>query len=336
MTQTRPHLLLLAGLLAVTAACQKGPYIELGGKKLTESDLKSEMSDRYKSMKEGIDRQYRSQVQSMLQELAHKKMIEKEAKEKGMSVDDYMASVQKDAALPTPEQVEAFHEQLKSSGQLPPGGQDIRADIIRYLAQQNREQAIQTEIARLKKKYGYHVPYERTKVEAGNRPSRGGQNAKVTIIEYSDFECPFCIKAQATTQKLREKYGDRVRWTFKNFPLEFHANAMGAHLAANCIYHLKPDSFWPFFDGVFSPGRDKKTLQAQSLKERAVKLGVDAAKYDACVKDPAMKKEIEDDIAEGGKIGVTGTPAFFINGRMISGAQPPDAFIEIIEEELAN
>lgn len=337
MTRTKLSMLLLTGsLLALLSACEKGPYVELGGKKLTESDLKKEMPDRYKSMTDSLERQRASQVNSMLNELAHKRMIEDEAKEKGVSVQDYMASIQKNAAMPTPEEIDAFYEKLRKEGQLPPGGAAVKVDIQRYLAQQNREEAVQTEVSRLKKKYGFKLPVERFEVSAEGRPSRGNEKAKVTIVEFSDFECPFCIRAQATTKQLRAKYGDRVRWVFRNFPLDFHAKAMGAHLAAICVHQTKPDAFWAFFDGVFDPARDKKVLDPDSLRSRALGLGVDAGRFDACLQSPDTKKIVDTDIADGGKVGVTGTPAFFINGRMISGAQPANAFIEIIDEELSN
>lgn len=337
-TRTRIAVLLAAGgLLALLSACEKGPYIELGGKKITESDLKKEMPDRYKSMTDSLERQRAAQMNSMLNELAHKRMIEDEAKEKGISAQDYMASIQKNAAMPTPEEIDAFYEKLRKEGQLPPGGgAAVKVDIQRYLAQQNREEAVQNEVSRLKKKFGFKLPVERFEVSAEGKPFRGSEKAKVTIVEFSDFECPFCIRAQSTTKQLRAKYGDRVRWVFRHFPLDFHAKAMGAHIAATCVYQTKPDAFWPFFDGVFDPARDKKVLDPASLRTRALGLGVDAAKFDACVQAPETRHSVEADIADGGKVGVTGTPAFFINGRMISGAQPANAFIEIIDEELSN
>ncbi len=326
-------------LVALLMACKpEGPYIELDGETLTERDLKSDehMKERLAQLESSLKKQYRAQVEQMLQELAHRRMIEKEAAEKGMDVRAYMDSIQQKAALPTQEEVDNFYNDLKKSGQLQGAGEGIKNDIANYLAQQNREAAIQAEVSRLKKKYGYNLPYERVDVATEGEPLRGSADAKVTIVEFTDFECPFCMRAQQTTRQLRERYGDRISFVFKDFPLDFHRNAMNAHIAASCVHREKPEAFWTFFDGLFDPARDKSALQADSLRARAISLGVDASRYDACVQDPAVLAEIEDDIEEGNAVGVTGTPAFFINGRLLSGAQPAEAFIEIIDEELAN
>jgi protein-disulfide isomerase len=328
-------LLLLAGLLI---ACEKKPYVELDGRKITESDLRKDanLSLRLDQLKASIEKQYNAQLEQMLQELAHKRMIEKEAKEKGMDAQAYLDSIQRSASIPSQQEVDDFYNNLKKNGQLQNAGEGIKNDIANYLAQQNREEAIQAEIARLKKKYRYRVPKERVEISTAGEPHRGGKDAKVTIVEFSDFECPFCMRAQKSTRELRERYGDRIQFVFKDFPLDFHQNAMGAHIAANCIQREKPEVFWKFFDGIFDPARDKATLKMDSLRSRAISLGVDAGKFDACINDPAIMKEIEEDIKEGSAIGVSGTPAFFINGRLLSGAQPVEAFIELIEEELAN
>jgi protein-disulfide isomerase len=325
-------------LLVSLAACGNKPYIELDGRKITESDLRKDetLKQRLDQLKASIDKQYNAQVEQMLQELAHKRMIEKEAKEKGMDVQAYMDSIQQTAARPTQEEVDNFYNDLKKNGQLQGAGEGIKNDIANYLSQQNRESAIQAEIGRLKKKYGYKVPLDRVDVSTVGEPLRGSKNAKVTIVEFTDFECPFCMRAQKSTKELRDRYGDRISFVFKDFPLDFHQNAMGAHIAASCVQREKPEAFWAFFDGLFDPARDKATLQMDSLRARALSLGVDAGKFEACMNDPSIMKEIEDDIKEGSAIGVSGTPAFFINGRLISGAQPAEAFIEIIEEELAN
>jgi len=348
-TQTTGHIgkirpTLMLSLIGIAIAslgltsCKKGPYIELNGRKLTVSDIQrdKQLGEKLTQLKATIDKQYNAQVQELLQELAHRRMIESEAKEKGVDVSAYLDSVQRQAEAPTDEQVDQFYNQLKESGQLQNAPPTIKTDIRNHLMQQSREAAIQQEVSRLKKKYRYNLPVERATVSIEGEPVRGSSNAKITVVEFSDFECPFCMRAQPTTKALMEHYGDNIRFVFKDFPLDFHANAMGAHIAANCVYREKPDAFWPFFDGIFSPNRDKKTLQTAALRERALSLGVNPARYDACISDPSIEEKINKNIEEGQSLGVSGTPAFFVNGRLISGAVPFDDFARVIDEELAN
>lgn len=329
---------ILFSLLVFGFSCSDRPYVEVKGRKLTEADLKREMPDRLKQLKESVKKQYNAQVEQMLQELAHKRMIEAEAKAKGVEPSAYLDSIARTAAAPSQDEIDSFYNQLKSSGQIKGTEPNIKVDIANHLAQQKRESAIQAEISRLKKEYNYRLPpTDRVEVSIEGQPTRGGKNAKVTIVEFSDFECPYCIRAQKTTKELRETYGDKIKWVFKDFPLDFHPHAMGAHIAARCVYQEKPDAYWPFFDEIFDhSNNDKTVLEEVSLRKRAISHGVNAAKYDACVADPKIMGIVEDNLKEGQSVGVNGTPAFFINGRLLSGALPAQDFITVIEEELAN
>ena len=202
------------------------------------------------------------------------------------------------------------------------------------MMQEESSKLIRKEISRLKKKYKYKDDVAKAEVDIKGEPVRGNANAKVTIVEFSDFECPFCIRSQASTKKVREVYGDKVKFVFKDFPLSFHPSAMNAHLASNCMYKENPANYWNFFDEVFSPTRPANILQADTLKNLAIKHGANPATYEKCVMSADTKKEVEGDISEGEKLGVNGTPAFFINGRLLSGALPFEEFQSIIDEEL--
>ncbi|MBW7857914.1 MAG: thioredoxin domain-containing protein [Leptonema sp. (in: Bacteria)] len=329
---------LVFSLLIFSIGCSDRPYVEVKGRKLTEADLKREMPDRLKQLKDSVKRQYNSQLEQMLQELAHKRMIEAEAKKQGLEPSAYLDTIARTASAPSQDEIDSFFNQLKASGQIKGTEPNIKIDIANHLAQQKRESAIQAEISRLKKEYNYRLPpMDRVEVSIDGQPTRGGKDAKVTIVEFSDFECPYCIRAQKTTKELREKYGDKIKWVFKDFPLDFHPHAMGAHIAARCVFQVKQDAYWTFFDQIFDHSNgDKTVLEEPSLRKRALSLGVDATKYDSCVANPDTMGEVEDNQKEGQNVGVNGTPAFFINGRLLSGALPAQDFIEVIEEELAN
>ncbi|HEX4460508.1 MAG TPA: thioredoxin domain-containing protein [Polyangia bacterium] len=174
---------------------------------------------------------------------------------------------------------------------------------------------------------------ERFKIPTGNAPAKGPEHAKVTIVEYSDFQCPFCSRVEPTIDQIVKTYGKDVRVLWKNQPLPFHQNAMPAAEIAMAGYAKKGnDTFWKLHDTLFKnqqqltrPDLEKYAKEA-GLSDDDIKDALDAKKYDA---------QIKADSAEGTKFGARGTPAFFINGRSLSGAQPFDAFKKVIDEEIA-
>jgi len=172
-------------------------------------------------------------------------------------------------------------------------------------------------------------------VTADDDAVKGDKDAPVTIIEFSDYECPYCKRyVDNTLSQITEKYikTGKVKYIFRDFPLGFHKSARPAGIAAECFRKQTDDEgYWDFHDKLFENNRE---MTAENLKAWAVEMGADGGKFDTCMADPAMAKELDDDMAEGSKYGVRGTPAFFINGINLSGAQPFAKFEEIIEAEL--
>jgi len=176
--------------------------------------------------------------------------------------------------------------------------------------------------------YNFEKP-DKINILPKNNPSIGSKDAKVTIIEFSDFECPYCQRSQSVNKQLREKYKDRIRWVFRDFPLNFHQNAMFAHIAANCAE--KQGKYWEMFDNLF---QNTGSLEKSKVLKIAEQLNLDMSKFQECTTDKSISDEIRNDISEGQEVGVSGTPAFFINGIMVEGAQPISAFENIIDQEL--
>ena len=172
-------------------------------------------------------------------------------------------------------------------------------------------------------------PSKEHKVEVANAPIRGDENAKVTIVAFSDFQCPFCNRVNPTLAKLLETYPGKVRVAFKHLPLRIHPDAPAAHAAAEAAH--KQGKFWEMYDKIFANQRD---LKPETFKKYATELGLDVAKFEKDVADPATKARIDADTKEADKLGVAGTPAFFINGRYLSGAQPYETFQKIVDEQL--
>lgn len=165
-------------------------------------------------------------------------------------------------------------------------------------------------------------------------PSWGNADAPVTIVEISDFECPFCGKVNPTLKQLKAKYGpEKIRIVWKHHPLPFHKAARPAHEAAAAVMDLAgSEAFWKFHDLAFA---NRKDLTTENFKKWAKESGVDAAKFEAALKDKKYAAKVDEDMAVARKIGANGTPAFRINGVELSGAQPVDAFAKIIDEQLA-
>ena len=165
-------------------------------------------------------------------------------------------------------------------------------------------------------------------------PVWGSRSAPVTLVIFSDFQCPFCTRVEATINQLKEKYGkDKLRIVWKSNPLPFHPNAKPASIAAEAVFRLGGSAaFWKFHDTAFANQRE---LSPEKYEQWAADAGVDRAKFKAMIGKPELAAKVDADMAVGKSAGVTGTPASFINGVFLSGAQPTDKFTAIIDEQLA-
>jgi len=172
----------------------------------------------------------------------------------------------------------------------------------------------------------------RIEVSVDDDPVRGSENAPVTIIEFSEFECPFCGRFfQQTLPQIEENYikTGKVRHVFRDFPLTFHQYAQKAAEASECAD--EQGKFWEYHDKLFE---NQNALDTGSLKQYAKDLGLDTAKFNSCLDSGKMTSEVQKDFSDGAQSGVSGTPTFFINGIQIVGAQPYSAFEQLIEQEL--
>ncbi len=171
---------------------------------------------------------------------------------------------------------------------------------------------------------------EAAQIEIANSPSRGPEDAPVVMVEFSDFECPYCLRAHPTVQRVLEEYPDEVKLVFKHFPLSFHKNAVNAHRAV--LAAGEQDRFWEMHDLIFDSIDD---LSVARMVQHAETLGLDRKRFMASFESDLAQETIDRDMAEGRAAGVRGTPAFFINGRYMAGAQPFEVFKEAIDEALA-
>ncbi len=166
-------------------------------------------------------------------------------------------------------------------------------------------------------------------VQVGDSAAHGPADAWVTIVEVSDFQCPFCGKVVPTINDLQKKYGNDIRVVFKNNPLSFHPRAMPASMSAECA--REQGKFWDVYERQFT---NQKALEDADLEKYAKESGVDMGRWKACYSSNKYKSRIEEEQRQMVTLGARGTPAFFINGRFLSGAQPIQAFEAIVDEEL--
>jgi protein-disulfide isomerase len=266
-----------------------------------------------------------------LDELVANKLIEAEAKKQNTSPEKLLQNeVDTHVKVPSQADAEAFYEANKN--RIPIPKEQAMPQVMEYLAERNRAQSHDDYIARLKKEYGYKSYLEplRIKIETSGYPTLGPDNAPVTIVEFSDFECPFCGGLFPTLKEVEKNYVGKIRVVYRQFPLtNAHPHAEKAAEASLCAFEQQ--HFWEFHDSMFG---NQKELSVPDLKQRAVNLKLDTQKFNECIDSGREVAAIQRDIQDGARAGVTGTPAMFINGRFLSGNQPYAAIKDMIDDEL--
>jgi protein-disulfide isomerase len=319
---------LLLSLPALASAEDPNEVVAtIGSESITRADLDKAV----KSQLIELDNQRYEILEEGLNNLVSERLLAIEAKAQNKSLEDLQKELMAAPVdEPTDEQVQKIYDENKQ--QL--GGkplEEVKGRIVEYLKNQARAQKAQTMLAGLREKHPTVIKLTPPVVQVsdGGRESRGGgPSAPVTIVAWSDYECPFCKKAEPTVAEVLAIYGDKVRYIHRDYPLPFHKFARKAAEAARCAG--EQGKFWEAHDALF-----KAALTDESIISTTVGVGVDKAKLEECLNSGKMKAMVDEDMTAGGDVGVSGTPAFFINGRMLSGAQPADRFKAIIDAELS-
>ena len=268
-----------------------------------------------------------------LERLIDQRVLEAEAKRRGVSTEDVLRAEREARGAISDEQVTAFYE--KSKQKMGGATRDQVADRIRSFLDEQRAGEI---TADLRKRSKITLMLEPPRVSvAAEGPSLGPVDAPVTIVEFSDFQCPYCGRVASTVMQIHERYPQQVRIVYRNLPLEnIHPNARPTAEAAACAN--AQGRFWEFHDQAFA---NQRALSAPDLQRYAKEAGLDVAAFDQCVKERKFQALVEFDLkaateaaAAAGKRGL-GTPAFFVNGILLSGAKPADEFYRLIDAELA-
>jgi protein-disulfide isomerase len=266
--------------------------------------------------------------------IALEAIVSEKAKAAKQSEDEWLSlNIDSGMVEPTDAEMKALFERAK--GRLPPEVtfEDVRPQLYQAVRKESRGKRAREVFVNLKKEAGFTLvmqgpPKERKTVDATG-PSRGGKSAKVVIVEFADFECPYCARAHETVIAVMKAYGDKVRLVFRHYPLSFHSKAPKAAEATACAD--EQGKFWELHDALF----ESQELDVEALKMQAQRAGVDQAKFTACMDSKRPGEVVKRDMAVGQSAGVSGTPAFFINGVMLSGARSEDEFKKLIDAELA-
>jgi protein-disulfide isomerase len=267
-----------------------------------------------------------------LENIVNERLLESAAKGKNISTDAFLEqTVYRHLAPPTANEVEAFYLAQKSQINRPLN--EVKSQMEQALTEARRQQARQEYLDKLRGESSVAVLLPTPRIDVAPDPSRlrGNPDARVTIVVFSDFQCPFCQAAELTVKKVIDKYKDRVRFSYRDFPLrQIHPLAQQAAEAARCAG--EQNKFWEYHDLLYA---DQTKLDKAGLMENARTVGLDLNRFSACLASGKFEAPVESDVQAGLKAGVSGTPAFYIDGILLSGAQPFSAFEKIIDAELA-
>lgn len=297
-----------------------------------------ELDDRWRQAEPGghaqaIQQMYDGRKQA-LDAIVADTLIEQAAEAQGIDAEPFTsAEVARRTKPVTDGQVTAFFQ--ANQAQMQGRGIDAMGPAIReHLEEQERTVAYDALVAELREagppiRLVLDAPRYQVDVSPDD-PVLGDASAPVTLVEFSDFQCPFCARVMPTLKRVREAYGDRVRIVWKDFPLTaIHPQAFGAAQAAHCAQ--EQGKFWEYHDQLFA---NQQTLQPEFLKTYAAEAGLDAEAFGTCLDTAKYADRVQTQMDVGTGLGVSSTPTVFINGRLLSGAQPYEVFTRIIDEEL--
>jgi len=302
------------------------------GKEVTLADLQEQIGEQLGQM----DFQYISQrhqvIESAVRRFVREQLLEAEAEERGITADALMEEIVGDEVDVSDDDVRSFYVQNQANLQGRPYDA-IEPQIREYLENQIRESALEefTDSIADEREVDYVLGPFRVDIDITGAPFTGPEDAAITMVEFSDFECPYCESFGPTLEQVKETYAGDVKVVFLQFPLrQIHPNAQKAAEASLCAF--EQGAFWEAHDLYFA---EQRSLTVPDLKEKAERLGIDAEAFATCLDSGKYADRVDIEMSAGAAVGVTGTPAVFINGRPLpGGAVPFEMVAELIDDEL--
>jgi protein-disulfide isomerase len=310
------------------AEATSGDVATVGGQPIAEEELLETLGPQ--QLMQLRTQEYEAKSKA-LDSLIRLKLVQTEAKKRGVSAEKLIEQeVESKVADPTDGEVEAYFWGQNRAGA---SFEEVREQYRASLKQLKLQKARQVYADSLRAKIDVAVLLRPPSVNVAYDPARvkGDPKAPITIVEFSDFQCPFCKKSESTLHELLTKYNGRVKLAYLDFPLrDIHPQAQSAAEAARCAG--EQGKFWEYHDALYA---DESKLDGAELLARARVLNLDEKSFQSCLNSGKFKSKVEADLQQGSKVGVAGTPGFFVNGVFLSGARSQADFEKIIDSQLA-
>jgi protein-disulfide isomerase len=334
---------LIAALFQMGCPSSKQPksmQITIDGNVITEAQAREEGTNDLQALemkmleaKASYARDERNILDQAFERILGAKLVGMEAEKRGVTKEELMeAEVNQKVAEPSDAEIDAFYEANKS--RISASKEDILPQIRAYLKQREENRIKQEFLAGLEKdhKIVRDLGYLRFDVDAPGLPSEGPAAAPVVLVEFSDFQCTYCRAFSATLKQIMEKYGDKVRMVYRQYPLSnIHPDAERASEASLCA--ADQDHFWDMYNFFFE---DPGNLKQENILKKVEELGMNVQNFQSCLDTGKHIPQIREDQKAGAAAGVQGTPSLFVNGRYFNGNRPYEEIASVIDEELKN
>ncbi|HEX5042529.1 MAG TPA: thioredoxin domain-containing protein [Candidatus Polarisedimenticolaceae bacterium] len=304
----------------------------VAGQPITMADLEPLIGARLSQMRTQAEQNEFQLKQQAIDQIVRDRLVEAEAKAKGVTTEALLKTeVDDKAAAPSEDEIKQVYERNKARL----GNRTLeesKPEIERQLKIQKSNERRMAYMQELQAKADVQVLLDPPRIKVNvpsNAPARGPEGAPVTLVEFSDYQCPFCKRAHDTVEQLVAAYPKDIRLIFMDYPLPMHNRAAAAAEAARCAG--EQGKYWEYGDNLMKTAGD---LSDENLKQRAVDLSLDASAFETCISSSKHEPAVQSDFTEGNRVGVSGTPTFFINGRMIVGAKALEDFKQIVDDEI--
>ena len=305
----------------------------IGDEKITLADVRGRAGDQLDQLDTQYERARDKLIGQALDTLVRARLLAAESKKTGKTEEQLVAAELTGSPEPSEVEISAWF----NDNQARLGGRSldqVRAQIADYLRKERRAEAVNKLERRLTAEHKVAFAYEPYRLELSNAgsPTLGKSDAPVTLVEFSDFQCPYCKASAPTLKQVAKAFGDKVQIVYRQYPItSIHPFAFKASEASLCANDQ--GKFWEMHDAMFE---DQSKLAVSDLKQTARRLGMDGKKFDACLDGGRYVEQVQNDLKEAERIGVTGTPAMFVNGRVVEGGSVGFSVLERqIQKELA-
>jgi len=311
-------------------APKTGVVAKINGQEITETEMVTGITSEIYETEKKVYELKMNKLRSLILE----KFMNAHPEKKNLTNDEFLEKViAKDIKISSAEVDKFVKERGIPKESLTP---ELKERVKGFLTMEKKKGAVDVWLGKMTQKNPVEIYLKkpespRFNVKTEGSPATGKGGEQVTIVEFSDFQCPFCSKAAETIKEVKEKYGKKVNVVYKNFPLPFHEHAKIAAVAGMCAFEQSADSFWKMHDAMFA---DQAGLNVDGLKAKAKAIGLRLEEFNKCLMSDKHNAKIDQDMEDGKEVEVKSTPTFFVNGKVVNGAQPLEVFAELIDEDL--